>query len=71
MLRMMDEDIRPRPLEDAASRLAAENLDPYSRTELDERIALLETEIARVRAHRDRAADHMAAANALFSKPGS
>lgn len=71
MLRMMDEEDRPRPLGDAASRLAAEDLAPYSRAELDERIALLEAEIVRVRNHRNRAADHMAAANALFSKSGS
>ncbi|MEQ8410420.1 MAG: DUF1192 family protein [Erythrobacter sp.] len=67
----MDEEDRPRPLGDAASRLAAEDLAPYSRAELDERIALLEAEIVRVRNHRNRAADHMAAANALFSKSGS
>ncbi|QIQ87506.1 DUF1192 domain-containing protein [Erythrobacter sp.] len=67
----MDDEDRPRPKGDAASRLGAEDLAPYSRAELDERIALLEAEIARVRAHRDKAADHMAAANALFSKPAS
>lgn len=71
MLCVMDEDTFPRPAGDAASRLSVEDLAPYSQAELDERIALLEAEIARVRAHRDRAADHMAAANALFSKPGS
>jgi len=56
---------------DAASRLAAEDLAPYSQAELDERVALLEAEIGRVRDHRDKTASHMAAANALFSKPGS
>ncbi|MFW5633898.1 MAG: DUF1192 domain-containing protein [Erythrobacter sp.] len=67
---MTDED-RPRPVGDAASRLAAEDLAPFSQAELGARIALLEAEIARVRAHRDKVADHMAAANALFSKPAS
>ena len=71
MLCLMDDDNRSPPVGDAASRLAAEDLAPYSRAELDSRIALLEAEIARVRAHRDRTARHMAAANALFSKPGS
>lgn len=71
MLPAMDDEDRPRPMGDAASRLAAEDLAPYSQTELGERIALLEAEIARVRAHRDKTADHMAAANALFSKSGS
>ncbi|AOL22005.1 Uncharacterized small protein, DUF1192 family [Erythrobacter litoralis] len=71
MLPVMDDEDRPRPMGDAASRLAAEDLAPYSQAELGERIALLEAEIARVRAHRDKTADHMAAANALFSKPGS
>jgi uncharacterized small protein (DUF1192 family) len=46
----------------------AEDLAPYSQVELDERIALLEAEIARVTAHRDKAAAHRAAANALFAR---
>jgi uncharacterized small protein (DUF1192 family) len=67
----MEEPDRPRPVGDAASRLAFEDLAPYSQAELDERIALLEAEIARVRAHRARAAAHRAAADALFAKgPG-
>ncbi|MFO6431248.1 DUF1192 domain-containing protein [Erythrobacter sp. W302b] len=66
----MEEPDRPRPSGDAASRLGHEDLGPYSQAELDERIALLETEIARVRAHRDKAAAHRAAADALFGKGG-
>jgi uncharacterized small protein (DUF1192 family) len=66
----MEEPDRPRPSGDAASRLAAEDLGPYSQVELDERIALLEAEIARVSAHRNKAAAHRAAADALFGKPG-
>lgn len=67
----MDEDDRPRrrsPESDlgAASHLASESLDRYSLEELDARVALLETEIARIRAHRDKSAAHMHAAEALF-----
>jgi uncharacterized small protein (DUF1192 family) len=61
----MDEDL-PRPKGDAASLLAKELLDPYSQDELAERIALLEAEIVRVRAHRDKVAAHRMAADALF-----
>ncbi|MEO0058281.1 MAG: hypothetical protein RIT17_1757 [Pseudomonadota bacterium] len=64
----MEEPDLPRPRGDAASRLATEDLAPYSQAECDLRIALLEAEIARVTAHRDKAAAHRAAADALFSK---
>ncbi len=63
----MDDDL-PRPKGDAAAALAKESLDPYSLAELDERVALLEAEIARIRAHRDKAAAHRSAADALFGK---
>lgn len=66
----MEEPDRPRPVGDAATRLASEDLGPYSQAELDERIALLDAEIARVKAHRDKAAAHRAAADALFGKGG-
>ncbi len=68
---VMEADDRPRRKGDAASLLAQEDLAPYSQDELAERIALLETEIRRVSAHRDRAHSHRAAADALFGKPGS
>ena len=68
----MDEDDRPQrllgPRGDAASLLERESLDSYSRDECDARIAQLEAEIARVRAHRDKAAAHIAAADALFRR---
>lgn len=51
---------------DAASQLAGEALDSYSQDELMERIQLLEAEIARVRAHHAKAADHRKVADALF-----
>jgi uncharacterized small protein (DUF1192 family) len=63
----MDDD-RPRPKGDAASLLAGESLDAYSVEELNERIQLLETEIVRIVAHRDKAKEHRAAADALFGR---
>ena len=66
MQQAMDEDDLPRPRGDAASQLAQESLDTYSQYELAARIGLLEAEIARVKAHADRAAEDRAAADALF-----
>jgi uncharacterized small protein (DUF1192 family) len=64
----MDDDL-PRPRGDAASLLAGEALDSYSVDELNERIQLLESEIIRIVAHRDRAKAHRVAADALFASP--
>lgn len=64
---MEDGDL-PRPRGDAASKLSAEDLAPYSQHELCERIDQLRAEIARVEAHRDKAAAHRNAADALFGK---
>lgn len=64
----MDLDDLPRPKGDAASALAREDLAPYSQDELDARVVLLEAEIARVKTHRDKAAAHRSAADALFRK---
>ncbi len=61
----MDDDL-PRVRGDAASRLAGEPLDTYSQDELMERIALLEAEIERVRAHHGKAASQRALADSLF-----
>ena len=66
----MDDDL-PRPKGDAASMLAKEALDSYSQDELTARITLLEAEIERVRQHRDQAAAHRAAADALFRRSDS
>lgn len=63
----MDDDL-PRPKGDAASLLAKEDLSPYSVDELNERVELLEAEIARVTAHRDKSSAHRAAADALFGR---
>ena len=62
----MDAEDLPRPRGDAASFLAKESLDTYSQDELLERVATLEAEIARVKAHHAKAADHRRAADELF-----
>lgn len=64
----MDDDDRPRPRGDAASKLATEDLGPYSQDELQKRIRLLESEIVRVEKHRLSAAAHRDAAEALFGR---
>ena len=66
----MDDDL-PRAKGDAASLLAKEPLDAYSVDELNERIQLLESEIVRIVAHRDKAKAHRVAADALFAGSGS
>jgi len=70
MLHTMDDDDRlfatASGRNDAASLLHAEKLEPYSLDELGARIALLEAEIARVKAHRDKSAAHRLAAEAFF-----
>lgn len=63
----MDDDDRPRPRGDNASRLTSESLDSYSQDELEQRIAQLTDEIERVRAHMAKAAAHRKAADALFA----
>ena len=67
----MDDEDRPKPRTTegnfgAASLLAGESLDSYSLDELDARVALLEVEITRIRDHRNKAADHLRAAQDLF-----
>lgn len=62
----MDEDGRIYLRSDAASQLARESLDSYSRDELAARIALLKAEITRVEAHRLSAEATRKAAEALF-----
>jgi len=62
-----DASPRARP-GDLAAQLAREDLDGLSIAELDERVALLEAEIARTRSHKDRSVNHKASAEALFRK---
>lgn len=61
------EDDLPRSRSDAASLLGKEALDSYSQDELLDRIVLLEAEVARVRAHHAKAADHRKLADSLFA----
>ena len=66
----MEDDDRPFPSgglrQDAASQIGRESLDSYSLDELDLRIAQLEAELTRVRAHRARYSAQRLAAEALF-----
>jgi len=62
----MNDDDLPRVRGDAASLLAKEGLDTYSQDELMARVQLLEDEIARIKAHHAKVADHRKAADELF-----
>ena len=64
----MDSDDLPRRKDDPAAQLARQDLDPFSVAELEARIALLETEIARCRNIIERAVNHRASADALFKR---
>ena len=64
---MEGDEPRVRP-DDLLKQLAKQDLDPLSVAELDERIALLEAEIARTRAKSERAVNHRASADALFKR---
>ena len=65
----MESDDLPRiRREDASSLLAREDLAPLSVAELEQRIARLEAEITRTRAHAERAVNHRASADALFRR---
>jgi len=62
-----DENL-PRRKDDLVAQLAKQDLDPLSVEELQERIALLEAEIARSRSKISFAINHRASADALFRK---
>jgi uncharacterized small protein (DUF1192 family) len=64
----MDSDDLPRRKDDPAAQLARQDLDPFSVAELEARITLLETEIARCRHIIQRAVNHRASADALFKR---
>lgn len=64
----MDDDDLPRRRDDILAALIKQPLDPLSLDELDERVAVLEGEIARVKAHKAAAAGHKAIAESLFKK---
>ena len=62
------DELFPDRKRDHLAELARQDLDPLSVDELQERIALLREEIARIEAHMSRAASHRSAAEELFKK---
>lgn len=64
----MDDDDLPLRRDDPLRALTSQPLDPLSLDELAERIAVLEAEIARTRAHREAAAAFKTNAESLFRK---
>jgi uncharacterized small protein (DUF1192 family) len=62
------EELFPSKPDDPLKQLVKQDLDPLSVEELEERIATLEGEIARVRAKMDAAINHRARAEDLFRK---
>ncbi|TGX52813.1 DUF1192 domain-containing protein [Sphingomonas gei] len=62
-----DENL-PRRNHDLAAQLGKQDLDPFSVDELNERVELLETEIARCKAKIQYAVNHRASADALFKR---
>ena len=64
----MDDDLFSSRPDDPLALLARQDLDPLSQDELAERIAALEAEIERARAHRDRAERHRSQADELFKR---
>lgn len=64
----MEDDDLPRRRDDMLAALARQPLDPLSVAELDERIAVLEAEIARTKNHKAAAGGFKASAEALFRK---
>jgi uncharacterized small protein (DUF1192 family) len=64
---MDTDDIAPPPrANDPLALVVKQDLDPFSVTELNARIATLEAEIVRTRTHRDKSVNHRASADALF-----
>jgi len=63
------DELFPDKPKDPLTELKKQDLDPLSIDELDERIAALKDEIARVEAHMNRAQTHRSAAEELFKKP--
>ena len=63
------DDLFPSKPEDPLKALGRQDLDPMSIEELEERVAALKAEIARVEAHMNQAQTHRSAAEELFKKP--
>ena len=66
----MDDDDLPRRRDDILVALTKQSLDPLSVAELDERIAVLDAEIERVKAHKAAAGTFKTNAEALFNRKG-
>ncbi|WP_422058878.1 DUF1192 domain-containing protein [Sphingopyxis sp.] len=64
----MDDDDLPRRRDDVLAALIKQPLDPLSLDELDDRVAVLQGEIERVKAHKAAATSHKAVAESLFKK---
>ena len=62
----MDDDDLPRRRDDVLAALTKQSLDPLSIEELDDRVAVLEAEIARTKNHKAAAGGFKANAEALF-----
>ena len=66
---LLDDPVEPRRARGALlAEALREDLDPFAREDLEERIALLEQEIARVQAALCHKASGRAAADALFAR---
>ncbi|MEZ5655750.1 MAG: DUF1192 domain-containing protein [Sphingobium sp.] len=65
---MDTEDNLPRRADDPLRQVMLQDLDPLSVTELEERVAALETEIARTKEKIQFSVNHKASAEALFRK---
>lgn len=63
---MDNDEILPGKAGDPLAAVVAQDLDPLSVKELDDRVAVLEREIVRTRAKRDSAVNHRATADMLF-----
>lgn len=63
----MDEDL-PRRRDDVLNALTRQSLDPLSGHELEQRIAILQSEIARTQTHMTEASKTKNIAEALFRK---
>jgi uncharacterized small protein (DUF1192 family) len=64
----MDDDFFSSKPDDPLVLLARQDLDPFSQDELEERVAALRAEIARVEAHVAAVSRHRSAADALFKR---
>ncbi|HWT12596.1 MAG TPA: DUF1192 domain-containing protein [Allosphingosinicella sp.] len=62
------DELFPSKPDDPLTLLTRQDLDPLSVEELEERIVILEAEIARVKAKRDHSVNFRASADELFKK---